>query len=408
MRINRLFRLLLSFALASGTTLAIVVNAYGDASHPTRITQVLLGVLVVHAFTSNRFWFSREVLLGIAFLGYSLLSLAWTDYLRIAFVTLPAMLNSLLVLIIFAALAAYHDIRALLAGMFVGFMAGACLYTLTSGFPFTYPEDFSYNTIASMYLFGLFITLVFGAFIRSTVLPVAVGVVLLALIAATTSIKSNLGIALGMIGAGILYFRLSMRGLVKGAIVVAIFGAAIAYGIYRNPALTERVQSGFSRVSTGLAVLTNRESDTGGIGLQTRQGWQREGVRGWLATPVFGHGVEGFRADFGITSHSTPIDLLYNAGLIGFGLFYAMLGSIAWRLLQARDRRRRSLRARIAVFLITYSFISLSGIIYYDQFLPIYLAVSAGLLVRLEEYDEVSANRRVRAAGKDLELAARA
>jgi O-antigen ligase len=272
----------------------------------------------------------------------------------------------------------------LLAGMFAGFIAAAILYTLTSGFPFSYPEDFSYNTIASMYLIGLFITLTFGAYIRSTVLPASVGAVLLVLIAATTSIKTNLGIGLGVIGAGLLYFKLSTRGLLKTVAVVAVIGGGIAYGISENPALTERLQTGLARVSTGFAVLTNRESDAGNIGLGNRQGWKREGLKGWIANPVFGNGVEGFRADFGITSHSTPIDLLYNSGLIGFGLFYAIFASIAWRLVTARNAKRRNIRARIAAVLIAYTFISLSGIVYYDQFLSIFVALSAGLMVRLE------------------------
>jgi O-antigen ligase len=279
---------------------------------------------------------------------------------------------------------------------------------LTSGYPLTYPVDFSYNTIASMYISGLFITLVFGAYIRSTVLPLAVGAVLLLLIAATTSIKSNLGIALGIMGASVLYFKLSARDLIKSLIVLAVLGTAIGYAVSSNPALTEKVQNGFARVSTGLLVLTNREGDSGGIGLGTRQGWQREGLKGWAANPVFGNGVEGFRADFGITSHSTPIDLLYNTGLIGLGLFYAMLASIAWRLATARNPPRRGLRARIAMFLITYTFISLSGIIYYDQFLYIFIALSSGLLMRLQLPATGIESPPPYAVGKDFGSAAKA
>jgi len=384
MRVNRAFTLLCSFTLAFGATFAVVVSASGDVSHPTRITAALLGIIILHAIGYQRLWFSREVFLSIGLLGYEVLSLSWTDYIKVATATMPAMVNFTLSLILFSALAAYHNVRALLAGMFAGFIAAAILYTLTSGFPFSYPEDFSYNTIASMYLIGLFITLTFGAYIRSTVLPASVGAVLLVLIAATTSIKTNLGIGLGVIGAGLLYFKLSTRGLLKTVAVVAVIGGGIAYGISENPALTERLQTGLARVSTGFAVLTNRESDAGNIGLGNRQGWKREGLKGWIANPVFGNGVEGFRADFGITSHSTPIDLLYNSGLIGFALFYAIFASIAWRLVTARNAKRRNIRARIAMVLIAYTFISLSGIVYYDQFLSIFVALSAGLMVRLE------------------------
>jgi O-antigen ligase len=145
------------------------------------------------------------------------------------------------------------------------------------------------------------------------------------------------------------------------------------------------VQSGFARISTGVAVLTNREGDSGEIGLGAREKWKNEGLKGWAANPVLGYGVEGFRSDFSITSHSTPIDLLYNSGLIGCTLFYGILASIAWRLLTARDAHRRNLRARVFIFLIAYSFMSLSGNIYYEFLLAIFVGVSSGMILRLEQ-----------------------
>jgi O-Antigen ligase len=381
MRVNRAFSLLSSFVFASVATFEVTVNEYGEGSHPTGITVVLLAIILIHALIHLRMRVTREILLSIGFLSYELLSLSWTNNMKAAMITFPVLVNFTLVLILFSSLAAYDDVRMLLGGVFSGLLAGAALYTLTSGFPFTFPEDFSYNTIAGMYVFGLFITVIFGAYIRSTVLALSVGVVLMLLIAATTSIKSNLGVALGIIGAGVLYFKASAKDLVKGLVLLAILGSGLAYVVNSNPALTDRVQNGFARVSTGLAVLTNREDDS--VGLGTRQEWKREGLRGWSANPVFGHGVEGFRSEFGITSHSTPVDLLYNWGLIGFSLFYGMLGSIAWRLHRARGARWRGVRARMAAFLITYSFMSLSGNLYYEPFLAIFVALSSVLLVRL-------------------------
>jgi hypothetical protein len=61
-----------------------------------------------------------------------------------------------------------------------------------------------------------------------------------------------------------------------------------------------------------------------------------------------------------------------------------MFASIAWRLLRAQDRRRRGLRARIVACLVAYAFISISGLIYYDPFVAIFVALSSGLLMRLE------------------------
>jgi O-antigen ligase len=134
----------------------------------------------------------------------------------------------------------------------------------------------------------------------------------------------------------------------------------------------------------GADVLVAREDKTGGAGLGKRENWAQIGIRGWVSNPVFGEGVEAFRGDFNYTSHSTVVDLLYNTGLIGFTLFYAMFASIAWRLFQAHDSGTRYPRGLIFAALTCYAFISLSGTMYYDVFLSAVLAISAALVTRPE------------------------
>jgi hypothetical protein len=374
-----------TFSLAAASTGAVLVARYDDATHPTRVIAVLLALIAIHGMRYLRLWFSRELLLNLTFLGYSILTLCWTGNVRLATETLPSFVIFTLVFILFSALAAYHDLRALLCGMFAGFLAAAGWYSLTTGFPLAYPEDFSYNTIAGMYLIGIFITLACGAFFQLTILPIAIAIVLMVLLAATTSIKTNLGIALGLVASSILYFKFSLKNTLRDIIVVAAIGSAVVYGVISNQVLTDRVQNGFDRISMGVAVLTNREGDSGATGLGARENWKNEGLKGWATNPVFGYGIEGFRSEFGITSHSTPVDLLYNTGLIGCTLFYGILASIAWRLLTARDARQRNLRARMVIFLIAYSFMSLSGNVYYEPLLAIFVAVSSGMILRLEQ-----------------------
>ena len=100
---------------------------------------------------------------------------------------------------------------------------------------------------------------------------------------------------------------------------------------------------------------------------------------------MLGNGVEAFRADYAITSHSTPIDLLYNSGIIGFGLFYGMFASVAWRVLRTRAGALHGFQALTIFGLTCYSFISLSGTLYYDTFVAAFLAITAGILVRAAE-----------------------
>src|ERR1700692_4555918 len=300
MRAARALGLLHSFALAALATLAVTISASGDQSHPTRFTAWLLALIGLHGLRYMRLWIGREIALILGFVSYALLSLIWTIDMHLATNTVPVLENFVLTLILFGALVAYYNLRALLFGMFVGFLVGAVAYTLISGFPFSYPEGFSYNTIAGMYLFGLFITVIFSAYVRSRILPMAIGPVLMVLVAATTSIKTNLGIAMGIAASTLLYFKVSIREVIRTSFYLAIFAAAIVYGLKANPTVTERVQHGYERVSTGLAVLTHREGDSGATGLGTRQGWTKEGLKGWANSPVFGHGVVGFRAYTGV------------------------------------------------------------------------------------------------------------
>ena len=104
------------------------------------------------------------------------------------------------------------------------------------------------------------------------------------------------------------------------------------------------------------------------------------GLKGWVKNPLFGHGVEAFRDSYGITSHSTPTDLLYNSGLIGFALFYGMFISLAWRLYCTRGERPPAFRALILGTLIAFAFITLSGTMHYNAFLAAFIGISTALL----------------------------
>jgi len=373
-----------SFCLAFTAGLVVTANAYSSESHNLRFAAVLVMLIFLHTMMQWRLWISREILLYVAFAAYNGLSLFWTSDVNDGIPNVQLTMNFMLVLILFSALVVFHDRRAVLRGILGGFLIGAVYYTRTSGFPFSYPDDFSYNTIAGMYLFGLFMTAAYGWYQRARILPILLGMVLMLLIAATTSIKTNLGVLLGGVAVSLFSFRYSMRALGRNAILGALFVGGIAYAVTTNQDLMDRVQGGYARVSMGADVLVAREDKTGGAGLGNRETWTKRGIEGWMANPVFGEGVEAFRGDFHYTSHSTVVDLLYNTGLIGFLLFYGMLGSTAWRVFKLRDPSVRCPRALIFGALVCYGFISLSGTMYYDVFLAAVMAISTAFLTRHE------------------------
>jgi hypothetical protein len=376
---------LASFSLSVLTGFALTTNAYAGAARPVRFAGALVALNVLRTLIQPRFVVQRELILYLLLIGYMVISLLWTEDFDLGIVVVLLSANFALIMILLGALFAYHDLTAVLKGLLVGFLLGAAYYFSVTRFPLVFPEPFSYNTMAGMYLFGLFVTVACGWFLRSRIMPIGLGLVLLLHVAATTSIKTNLGIALGAAAAGLAYFRHSLRLLWRNFIILVAFFGIAGYIVLSNKDLTERLLYGATRVSTGAEILTSREEDTGHIGLDTRQYWTDEGLKGWRRSPLLGNGTEAFRADYGITSHSTPIDLLYNSGIIGFGLFYSLFVSVAWRVHRARLGGVLGFQALTLAGLTCYAFMSVSGTLYYDTFVAAFLAITAAVLARATE-----------------------
>ena len=94
---------------------------------------------------------ARETLIYVSFLGYMLLELLWTEDRTLALNTIVPATTFVIVMILFASLAVFHDLKAVPTGRVTGLLAGAALYWVMSGFPFRYPDEFSYNAIAGIY-----------------------------------------------------------------------------------------------------------------------------------------------------------------------------------------------------------------------------------------------------------------
>jgi hypothetical protein len=379
-RLNRAVARICTLLLAVAVSFALTVSAYLEDLRATRVGAVLVVLIALHLLWRRRFIWPREFTLYASFVGYMFIVLLWTRDVELAMNTLVPAINCILVMIFFGSMIKFHSVPTVLAGTFCGFLLGAALYTLTQGFPFSFPQDFSYNAIAGMYLFGLFVTLMYSCFSRSSGPLLAIAFVIVLHIVATTSIKTNLGIALGLAGAGMMYFshlsRLLRRRIPTLIVLVCGLGLAVA----SNDSLQGKLVDGVRRVSLGIEVLQARNDVAGYSAFEDRSHWKQVGIDGWRLNPVFGYGTEAFRDRFGITSHSTPIDLLYNYGLIGLILFYGVFVSLLWRLIQPSSREVSSQRALMLAGVVCYVFVSLSGTMHYIIFLAAFIGISAGLL----------------------------
>src|SRR5438874_7159134 len=380
--VGRILEQFYTFVFSGLLTLALAANTYSDSLEIARLSVVLSLMLLVEGIAFRRLLLGRELGLYAWFFLYMLIELPWTPEISLAGNTLVPALNFMLVLVLFGTLAACHSVKTVLSGSLCGLVGGALLFTLTQGFPFYYPPDFSYNAIAGMYLFGLILAVMLSCYSRLRLLLVPLQLLLLLLIIATTSIKTNLGIVLGVAATCFVYFRRFFGVLRHNFLALTILVAAVVFAIMSNDDLQKVLERGVTRVSIGLSVLQSREDQPGYTAFQYRTIWEREGLSGWLENPVFGYGVEAFRYEFGITSHSTPIDLLYNSGLIGVTLFYGTFGSLAQRLWRVRGVNTGSMGAVIFGTLVCYAFITLSAAMYTNTYLAAFFGLSSQILRR--------------------------
>jgi hypothetical protein len=379
-----------SGALAAVTGFILTLNGFFLTFNSARLAAACATLLVIHLVRFPQLVFTREARWYALFLGYLLLQLFWTEDRQLALNTIVPALAFLIVLVLVGSLSTFHDLRSVLFGLLAGVLTAATAFTVTYGFPLRFPAEFSYNAVAGMYLFGLFVTFLLITIRPFRVLLLGVASVLLTLTVATTSIKVNLGILAGVMVAGIAFSRQFIAMLRRHLLLAAVLAVAIGYAIGSNEALIETMQRGFDRVALGVEVLQARENVPGYSGFEKRSEWLQASLAGWVQNPLFGHGVEAFRARFGATSHSTIVDLLYNSGLIGLLLFYGLFASMLRRLYVADPAG--SVWGKIVILgsIVAYLFISLSAPIHYQATFAAVLAVSAAML-RLGDVSRASA-----------------
>src|SRR5579863_3296381 len=367
--------------LAAASTFAMVMGTvFVEDVTTSRLMVVFAFLLLVQVMIIPRVFFCREFALYLAFVAYLFLTMLWTPDPVLGMNTLFPAVDFLLIQIIMGSLMRFGDPRGVLIGTLIGLWTGSAILTHVVGFPFFLPRDMSYNGIAAIYLYGLYVALTLACLTRSKALLIVAALLAMSHIVATTSIKTNLGVLVGVAAAFVVYFKESLRLLRRHVLILVLGVCAITYLIASSNLAVEGLARGVERVTLGVNVLQAREDKSGYQGFDERAYWARQGLRAWMRNPLFGKGVEAFRADYGITSHSAPIDLLYNTGLIGFSLFYGIYASLVWRML--RPGAAQSLRALAFAAVVCNIFMSFSGTLIYQSFLAGTIAISVAVLQR--------------------------
>ncbi len=372
----------LTAGLLSGVaTLGAVSNAaFFEEFSSGRLLMVLVAVLGMQLLLRPQISFSREAKLYAALFGYACLTTLWAPDLSLAMNSLFPMLDFLLLLVIFDSLARYFPARAVVTGALVGFIVGAVASTVVTGFPFSVPSGFSYNGIAIMYLHGVFLAVALAVVSGYQLVPLLLALLSTLHVVATTSIKTNFGIALGLLAAIAFHMRDFGRLMRANLASLLVLVAALAYVIVSNPSFAGRLEYGMARFAIGIKVLQARDDSQGYVGFTERIDWARDAFASVMRNPVFGEGIEAFRYRHGITSHSTPVDISYNLGLLGLVLFYSIFASVLLRTFSPALRAHRPLRGLTLAALVCYAFVSLSGTFFYNAFLAATLGICIALL----------------------------
>lgn len=199
----------------------------------------------------------------------------------------------------------------------------------------------------------------------------------------TGSRKSMLMLLIISAGVYLLYTkgRLNFIRMVPGFILGSV---ACAYGVYKiaTGSYAERFISIFYGLQGGYS---------GDGSFDIRQQMIYMGIELWLSSPLFGHGNEAFRvmSGLGTYSHSTPIELLANYGVIGLVCYYLFYVLLIRRLLPMARSQDDYFRVYGIWTLLSFAcilFWSLFAVCYYEKPIAMFLAALAGLAYHYQSY----------------------
>lgn len=112
---------------------------------------------------------------------------------------------------------------------------------------------------------------------------------------------------------GVVLFRKNLILAIFAALVLAVVGGAGFAVFGKNTILYDRI------VRVVSAEVRYADSDASSF---ERLDMIQYGLRMWQQSPLWGHGNEAFRVEYGKYSHNNYVELLANYGLIGFSFYY--------------------------------------------------------------------------------------
>lgn len=155
-----------------------------------------------------------------------------------------------------------------------------------------------------------------GRFLRFLMRTICLGVVVVALqqiVIVTGSRKGMIFVCYWLVVAGLMSMRgrISLGRVFGAGLIAMVLGALSLVALYFSPFFWR-----FEELYYGL---TGQATDE--MSFVTRAEFIELGIGMWLNSPIYGDFCRSWKT-FGTYSHSNPVELLINHGIIGFGLYY--------------------------------------------------------------------------------------
>lgn len=337
------------------------------------VSLILSGLLTL---MSGQFRLPKEYNFLLCFIGYAFLTgiIVAVDSDLVVRKTLFLIESLLAGIIIFCVVKNEADLRQLIALFTLGaIIVGVysilkidILYTERGRFSLS--EDFNYNTLGVMLMYGVWggIVIMNGKKITifSIVLTIALSLLLLYSIIQTGSRKATLS-TLFLMASYAFYVFIGSGGRKKGRsklFIIPVFIGLIIFVYFRYVDMyLERSEALMNRM------------DQMDVDSQGRWGIILDTIRVWLENPILGVGLDNnrYHTHSGYYAHNSYAEVLACTGILGAALFYTMF----WRMISylvvqikgIKNNIQQPMNIFFCMLILVYLFVCFTQINFYNQ-----------------------------------------
>ncbi|MGB0866228.1 MAG: O-antigen ligase family protein [Granulosicoccaceae bacterium] len=376
------------------------------------ITAGFLGVVAMAATLGGRdIWFSKEWLLLLGWLAYSILpSLLAEDLERAMFKVLTMVQIAILVFAIQQTVVWQRKVPWLLLTFgvsvsmaylltFTGFNIGDVTGSAQNGDDVVRVASTlaDANAFGAATVMGLALCFICGAFSTGKLLKILawiVGMVLVVALVNSGSRTAVIGLVILLLGAS-WAFKI-WRGeyfvkLVVGLLFIGVVGGAVFYAVKDMPVVQQRIEALVTgndsivvRMTDFIAVVASgldTKAESSGESIDERLALLTAGVDLLIESHLLGVGHDNFAARVGVFAHSNVMEISVNTGVIGFLMYYGIYLMIAWRAWQLMMQSNgHAVPRTIFVALMAYSVMDITHVSYYAKASWLFLAMITACL----------------------------